>query len=167
MNGFVVGLALFSLALIAVLMLARSLIGGTASKPDEPAPPRLSAAEKTAAFHDRAAAFGQLYEGAAHPNELLEQEPFLEAVAFLCRPVWTERELLDYATGGNPVVSLPAIEALGRRAEAGSTRAALLDILNRNTPWERFFVLRAIDRIAPADAPVLGEVLVRLDPSWT
>ena len=159
-------MAFFALALVGLLALVSSLGRKSGTAPVRPPAPRLSAAEKTAEFYGRAGAVAPIYEGAAHPSELIEHPPFLDAVAFLCGPAWSEREIIDYATGDNPLLAVLALEALGRRTGDPSVRDPLLDIVNLNVPWERFFALRALDLRVPVDEPVIGDLLLRLDSTW-
>jgi len=122
---------------------------------------------KVAELRDRAMSMQPAYEATSHPLALAEQTWFLETVAFLCRPQWSPRELLAYAVGDDPLLSLLTLEALGRRDDAAEVRGAVLDGINLPTPWQRFFALRTLDRRTAPGASLVGDVALRLDPTWS
>jgi len=74
--------------------------------------------------------------------------------------------LLNYIGGDNAVIACLALEALSRRAkELPEVRKELLKRVNDAiAPWSRYFSLRALNNISPAPAPLIGELLLHLDP---
>jgi ATP-dependent Clp protease ATP-binding subunit ClpC len=139
--------------------------GNPAPSPERPQP--VHSAEATAELHSIAAPLDAFYHAAANPSELLGHPPFEEGVALLCRPSWSVDALLGYYTGDSAPLAFLALEALARRKGDPDVRERVLAGINDYVPWTRFFSLRVLDAHTPADKSIVGELLVRLDDSWT
>lgn len=155
-------------------VLGRSLVAGARERDDDGGP-ALDGGEsdlpdagdsRADELYAHAAALQPLFDGSSHPEELLRQALFLEAVSFLCRPGWSRPELMAYVAGDNPLLACLALEALARRDESPPVRDTLLEHVNLPVPWCRFFLLRALRLRVPADEPIVGDVVARLDDYW-
>ncbi|MEJ2204458.1 MAG: hypothetical protein P8170_10135, partial [Gemmatimonadota bacterium] len=105
------------------------------------------------------------FDETAHPQDLLEYRPFVDAAADLSRSERTDAELLTYANGANPIVACMALEALAGREEDEAPTEELLGCLNLPSWWARFFALRALD--ARHDEPIAPRVLTQVDDTWS
>jgi hypothetical protein len=117
------------------------------------------------ALHEAAERVAALIERAAHPQDLLGEPAFEEAVALLLGDEHWAEEVLRHGRGRNVALACIALEALARRRPERGVVRGLLDVLNDESVERRFFVLRALD--GQARGSILGRALVRLDYDWT
>ncbi|MFQ5599491.1 MAG: AAA family ATPase, partial [Candidatus Krumholzibacteriia bacterium] len=108
------------------------------------------------------------YEYTAHPGDLLDHPSFERGVECLGSG-YSVQELLSYYRGDNAIIACMALEALARRRRAVDTQGVeeLLAHISSVAAWTRFFVLRVLRICVPTDEPVIGWLLLQIDPSWT
>ena len=104
------------------------------------------------------------FDETAHPRDLLEHRPFTDAALGLSRSPRSDAELLTYANGVNPVVACMALEALVQREGDEVPTQDLLDCLNVQSWWARFFALRALD--VRHQEPIAARALTSMDEAW-
>lgn len=104
------------------------------------------------------------YDASAHPRDLLEHPPFVDAAQGLTRSERSDADLLAYANGDNPVVACMALEALAGRVGEKVPTDELLRCLRLSNWWVRYFALRALDARHPE--AIAARVLTRVDAAW-
>ncbi|HEY8469779.1 MAG TPA: AAA family ATPase [Longimicrobiales bacterium] len=110
-----------------------------------------------------AAGLREFFDQSAHPRDLLSHPEFARGVAAM-ESGRSTAELLDYYTGGNPIVACMALEALARRDDDTDLVAPILAAINDRSFWQRWFALRTL--AARVKEPLVGAVLTRVDESW-
>jgi hypothetical protein len=109
---------------------------------------------------------GPRYREATQPADLLEFPPFKRLVDLFASPRFTHAELLAQYNGKFAEAACAALEALSRRPGDPDVRAQVLESINKYVPFTRYFALRMLHLRTPADAPLIGDVLLTLDASW-
>jgi ATP-dependent Clp protease ATP-binding subunit ClpC len=103
-------------------------------------------------------------DSAVHPHDVLANADFEAAVASLASSGTSDDELIGYATGPYLALSYLSVEALARRPATPELQPALLRALSDRYGWRSYFALRTLH--AHAARPVVGSVVMHLDPSW-
>ncbi len=101
----------------------------------------------------------------ASPSALAAHADFSAAVEVLLDEAVPLADLVEYARGGNWVVSCTALEALERRADA-TWVSKIAEGLGDNQPWASWFALRAIDQLAGDEGKTIAAVISGLDDSF-
>lgn len=104
------------------------------------------------------------YETLAHPQDLLNAPQFQRAVKALDSQPLDNQALLEYAGGGNPLISCAACEALNRRGMEKKEIDGLIATIKNSAPWSMFYAFRAIHE--STQSPVVGRVLAQVQPWW-
>ena len=132
----------------------------TESTPTSKKPPR-------SLLYDLENAIDPRYTDAAHPKDLFAFPPFEEAIELLAdAESFTERDLLDYYAGDNAIISIIALEALGRRPSNPLLVDAIFAHINTVALWPRWSALRALEHHAEG-APLAARTLTHADDSWS
>ena len=105
------------------------------------------------------------FQESAYPSDLLDHEVFLKGVLHLNAGGFDIRNLVDYATGVNPLIGCMALEALARRGDDENISGRLAAMMRSHNRWLHFFVLRALD--GRAREPVVPLLLARLNSTWS
>ena len=106
------------------------------------------------------------YDQSAWPADLLELPMFQRGVELLRQPDFTPNDLVGYYIGDSGALACMAMEALARRTDPSDIRDPILENISDVAPWIRFFALRALKARIPADEPIVGRLLLAVDPSW-
>ncbi|HSB04100.1 MAG TPA: AAA family ATPase [Thermodesulfobacteriota bacterium] len=104
------------------------------------------------------------YLATAQPQDLLSSKPFEAAVNLLFSKPLRNQAILEYAAGGNPLISCIAYEVLRRKGLDEHEIDSLISTLANRAPFAMHFAFRAIHRWA--ETPVLGKVLSQIQPWW-
>jgi ATP-dependent Clp protease ATP-binding subunit ClpC len=107
----------------------------------------------------------EFFNATTHPRELLANETFVKGVELLRAGEHTVEDLLAYAVSPPYALACMALEALARREDAPEdTAERLISFANDVWIWQRFYLLRALDR--QARRPVLMPLIAQLNASW-
>jgi ATP-dependent Clp protease ATP-binding subunit ClpC len=131
-----------------------------------PPPPPPDRAPPEDSIEDLLVEIGPRYREATQPADLLEFPPFKRLVDLFASPRCTHAELLAQYNGKFAEAACAALEALSRRPGDPDVRAQVLESINKYVPFTRYFALRMLHLRTPADAPLIGDVLLALDASW-
>jgi ATP-dependent Clp protease ATP-binding subunit ClpC len=104
------------------------------------------------------------YYSTAHPKDLLASPDFKKGVAMLNRSEHTDDSLLEYISGGNPLISCMALEALNERAENHNVARQIISQIDTSQLWPIFYALRALRN--KTSEPVVGHVLTKAQAWW-
>ena len=113
-----------------------------------------------------ATTLNEFYQNSAHPESLRWHPKFMEGVELLNRGGYSNQDLISYYHGDNAVAACMAMEAYASRSSGEDIREKVLANMNIVVPWTRYFALRALNENTPANDPLVGRVLARIDPSW-
>lgn len=114
-------------------------------------------AEKVDEFYERSSAY---------PDDLLELDDFKKGVELLRdKQKYSIDDLFGYATGVNVMLACMALEALSERDDMEDDPEQLFKLLSHSLYWPRYFVLKLLHK--RLKAPMLSQVLSRLDDTWT
>ena len=104
------------------------------------------------------------YQATAQPQDLLNSKTFEAAVSLLLSKPLNNQAIIEYSAGGNPLVSCIAYEVLKRKGLDDREIDPLISTLANRAPFAMHFAFRAIHRWA--ESPVLGKVLLQIQPWW-
>ena len=101
----------------------------------------------------------------ASPADLRNSEVFREGVRLLSRESVGASDLAIYLHGDNGIIASMACEAIAERSDRDLLLAELssLSDIDSTTQW---FLYRALEKLAPADEPVMGRLVSHIDDSW-
>jgi hypothetical protein len=94
----------------------------------------------------------------AHPRELREHPDFQSAVDLLANPVVSVDVVMEYALGGNWVLSCTALAALARRNDSEQAAEQIVAHFDRLAVWAMYFALAYFVRLGtrpPVGAPAV------------
>ncbi|MBN1335077.1 MAG: ATP-dependent Clp protease ATP-binding subunit [Deltaproteobacteria bacterium] len=166
MSSFV-ALLLFLLAVMgAVAAWTRYHRSAAEPPPSRPSPPETDPTPDVDPIVAGGRAVKDPYEEAPSPASLERDPAFQEVARTLADAPTSASDLLGAAHGDELLPALAALGALTLRPPDPEVRERLLDAINRFHPWNRYFRLRVLHAWTPAPAPLLPELLARLDGHW-
>ena len=136
------------------------------TQPSEHEIPKQSVKPDLSLPYTLATSLNEYYQNSAHPEALLNHPKFIEGVKLLDRGGYSNQDLIAYYHGDNAVAACMAMEAYARSSSGEDISEKILANINIVVPWTRYFALRALNESTPANDPLVGKVLARIDPSW-
>jgi ATP-dependent Clp protease ATP-binding subunit ClpC len=120
--------------------------------------------ETAGQLYKLAAEMNDFFYNTAHPKDLLASSDFIKGVAMLNRSEHSDESLLEYISGGNPLISCMALEALNERAENHDVARQIISHIDNSHLWPIFYALRALRN--KTSEPVIGHVLSKTQEWW-
>jgi hypothetical protein len=154
------------LGAIALILWNKSLQDRPGAKPGQALKPDSESltSELADKLYKLAAKMDDFYYSTAHPKDLLASSDFIKGVAMMNRSEHTDDILLEYISGGNPLISCMALEALNERAENDDVARQIISQIDSGHLWPIFYALRALRN--KTREPVIGHVLSKTQEWW-
>jgi RecG-like helicase len=124
-----------------------------------------SSSSTTINIYDIADQVSPFFENTAHPRDLMYSKEFLEGVDLFQNSQFSQKHLLEYATGDNPIISCMALAALNERDLNKEHINNLLLFINKINIWPLYFALQLLNN--KKQKPLIGDVLLQVQHWWT
>ncbi len=154
-------LALLLLLLILGFVI-KKLIDFFKSDPEEPA--ESESADTISRLYKISDDIDDFFHDTAHPDDLISNDQFSEAVELLVSSDQSDEKLLEYGTGANAVISCIALEALNRREPKKELLDKLTAELDKLYLWPLYFALRVLRQ--KSCKPDIGIFLSNVQEWW-
>lgn len=152
--------ALFSLALLIVALVVTRMARGRRVAA-VPAPAAVATPPQTSVYATILPVM-EAFSTVAHPSEMVGLPAMTATVTLFGEAAATDEQLLNFAFGDHPGLRCAAYLAIAERGPAFTAIDRVVAEAATMPPWFLYFALRAIAACAPAEEPVVGQLLVNI-----
>ncbi len=107
----------------------------------------------------------EAFDRSPDPRVLLDEPRFHDGVNLLNGNGYSDADLMKFYRGDNAIIACLALETMVQRGEITEVPVGtgILDVVSTMPHWTRYFALRAADQCTPADQPLMGFFLSRME----